>query len=390
MMPRTINLGDAAITVDYGVTASAATAPVGPKFLRITDIQNGNVDWNYVPWCQADTKTVMGSKLAPGDIVFARTGATTGKSFLIRECPENSVFASYLIRLRLKNSFDPRFVYHYFQTPSYWTQIIKSIRGVAQPGVNATTLRSLAIPAFPLAEQKRIAEILDRAEALRANRRAALALLDELTQSIFLDMFGDLANPKCILGVLGEHLSFMTTGGRGWAEYYCNQGSRFIRSLDVQMNDISDSDPVYVDAPNNAEAKRTRVCGGDVLLTMTGSRIGRVATADDSLDGAYISQHVAILRLREALIPQFLSRFLSLESCGQVLIRRMQYGQTKPGLNFVQVRSFQVPVPPIESQRRFVAIEQEIKRVRARLAHSLDRLAQLFASLQHRAFRGEL
>ncbi len=97
MKPSTMKLGDAAITVDYGVTASAVESPVGPKFLRITDIQNGDVDWNYVPWCETDKKKAMKSKLESGDIVFARTGATTGKSYLIRECPEDSVFASYLI-----------------------------------------------------------------------------------------------------------------------------------------------------------------------------------------------------------------------------------------------------------------------------------------------------
>jgi len=194
---KTLPLGDFTESVDYGVTASATEQPVGPKFLRITDIQDNAVNWEKVPWCECDTRSASDARLKAGDIVFARTGATTGKSFLISECPTDAVFASYLIRVRLSDIAEPRFVSHFFQTPDYWAQIAKSARGVAQPGVNATTLKALKIPLPPLPEQRRIAEILDKADALRAKRRAALAQLDTLSQAIFHDMFGDPAtNPK--------------------------------------------------------------------------------------------------------------------------------------------------------------------------------------------------
>ena len=193
----TMPLDKFAESVHYGVTASASERPVGPKFLRITDIQDGAVNWQNVPWCECDARSASDARLQAGDIVFARTGATTGKSFLIRECPADAVFASYLIRVRLIDAAEPRFVSHFFKTEDYWAQITKSARGVAQPGVNATTLKVLKIPVPPLVEQRRIAEVLDRAEALRAKRRAVLAQLDTLTQAIFLDMFGDPAtNPK--------------------------------------------------------------------------------------------------------------------------------------------------------------------------------------------------
>ncbi|MGN6507411.1 MAG: restriction endonuclease subunit S, partial [Tepidisphaeraceae bacterium] len=87
-------LGDISSTIDYGVTASAVNSPVGPKFLRITDIQDGAVDWDTVPWCDCSEREAASSQLQDGDIVFARTGATTGKSFLIRQAPSKSVFAS--------------------------------------------------------------------------------------------------------------------------------------------------------------------------------------------------------------------------------------------------------------------------------------------------------
>jgi type I restriction enzyme, S subunit len=257
--------------------------------------------------------------------------------------------------------------------------------------LNKAKLRQLQIPLPPLEEQKRIAGILDAADILRAKRREALARLDDLLQSTFLDLFGDpVINPKCPAGRLGDHLTFVTSGGRGWAKYYCDRGARFVRSLDVQMNSISSEEEIFVDPPENAEAKRTRVKADDVLLTITGSRIGRVARAPETLEGAFISQHVAILRLGDQLMPEFVARFLSLEGGGQIQIGKLQYGQTKPGLNFRQIRSFQVPIPAIEEQRRFAEIVSSVEEQKAKMRKHLEQLDDLFASLQQRAFRGDL
>src|SRR5262249_3851956 len=131
------------------------------------------------------------AKLEPGDIVFARTGATTGKSFLIRECPARAVFASYLIRVRPKRSVSPRYLAHFLQTPEYWSQIRRNATGTAQAGVNATRLKQLSLPLAPLEEQERISNILDRAESLRAKRRRALEKAEKLSQAIFIELFGD-------------------------------------------------------------------------------------------------------------------------------------------------------------------------------------------------------
>ena len=172
----------------------------------------------------------------------------------------------------------------------------------------------------------------------------------------------------------------------GWADYYAAEGARFIRSLDVQMNSISDEDAVFVEPPDNAEADRTRVIPGDVLLTITGSKIGRVATVPDRLNGAYISQHVAILRLKAGLLPEFLSMFLSLESGGQQQIARSQYGQTKPGLNLDQIREMRVPLPQVNDQQKFLEILRRTNRLRAANQEALRQAEHLFVTLLHRAF----
>ena len=123
-------------------------------------IQDGRVDWDTVPSCDLTVEEQEKYRLRPGDLVFARTGATTGKSYLIRT-PPDAVFASYLIRLRTTQGIDPAFVYWFFQSASYWSQISKGKRGVGQPNVNATILASLKAPVAPSSEQHRIVAKLD-------------------------------------------------------------------------------------------------------------------------------------------------------------------------------------------------------------------------------------
>ena len=170
--------------INYGYTESASSEPIGPRFLRITDIQNDQVDWDVVPYCKIDSTVLPKFRLATGDIVFARTGATTGKSYLVTNPPE-AVFASYLIRLRLlDNNLLPEFVFLFFQTAGYWKSIKDGVAGSAQGGFNASKLAALKITIPPLPEQQRIIASLDEAfesiATAKANAEKKLAALDEL------------------------------------------------------------------------------------------------------------------------------------------------------------------------------------------------------------------
>ncbi|MER9134743.1 restriction endonuclease subunit S [Mesorhizobium sp. M0830] len=156
--PTTI--GQICTALQYGYTASASTEPCGPRFLRITDIQNGQVQWSSVPYCEIDDRQASKYELQTGDIVFARTGGTVGKSFLISSVPERAVFASYLIRLSAHSEINPKFLYYFFQSADYWEQIGLK-KGGLQGNINATTLSSLELTVCPLSEQRRIVAKID-------------------------------------------------------------------------------------------------------------------------------------------------------------------------------------------------------------------------------------
>jgi len=170
----------------YGYTESAQLERVGPRFLRITDIQNGAVSWNTVPYCVCDD--VDKYRLQPGDILFARTGATTGKSFLVKECPE-AVFASYLIRLRLQSGVEPKYLCWFFQSPQYWDQVYEERKGSAQPNMNGRKLSNIVVPVAPSQEKRnRIVAYLDGLQVevaqLTALQDATQAELDALLPSV--------------------------------------------------------------------------------------------------------------------------------------------------------------------------------------------------------------
>jgi type I restriction enzyme, S subunit len=330
--------------------------------------------------------------LRGGDILVSSANSwnLVGKCCWVPNLPYQATFGGFTSVLRADPTrVFPRYLYHWFATDR--TQ--RLARSFGQQTTNISNLNQarcleLEISLPPLDEQQRIAAILDKADALRRKRKRALDLMEQARDSLIETALQ--ANSSGQVGALKEYLQFITTGGRNWSQYYSEKGPRFIRSLDVQMNSISEEDPAYVTPPNNAEARRTRTQEGDVLLTVTGSRIGRVAELPANLSGSYVSQHVAILRLnREKLRPKFLSFFLS-SRAGQRQIQKWQYGQTKPGLNFRQIEDFWIPKISIDFQ---IQLERTIERFGAVLGvqelHG-GQLGNLFSSLQSRAFSGQL
>ena len=174
-----VKLGNYCYKPDYGYTESANDSPVGPKFLRITDIQNDVVNWQKVPYCICSQETKEKYLLKTGDIVIARIGATTGKAYIIDDCPE-AIFASYLIRVRTKDDLLPVFLAQYFRSNNYWRQIDKSKGGRLKGGVNIPILGHLILPLPPLSEQRAIANIFRAIDDKIAALEREVELIDEL------------------------------------------------------------------------------------------------------------------------------------------------------------------------------------------------------------------
>ena len=150
-------LGEIASSILYGVSESAKETGQY-KLLRITDIQNNKVNWETVPFTDYDNNKAQAYLLNDGDILFARTGATVGKSYLVEGLRDSAIYASYLIRVQTSSVILPAYIKFFFESGFYWEQISLNSVGIGQPNVNGTTLAALTIPIPPYREQLRIVE----------------------------------------------------------------------------------------------------------------------------------------------------------------------------------------------------------------------------------------
>ncbi|CEN32883.1 conserved hypothetical protein [Capnocytophaga canimorsus] len=142
-------------TVQYGVSKSAKSEGLY-KLLRITDIQENKVIWENVPFTDIEEEEAESFVLENGDFLFARTGATVGKSYLVENLMQKSVFASYLIRISLLPNNNINYIKYFFNSEYYWQQISEKSVGIGQPNVNGTSLKELFLPLPPLSEQQHI------------------------------------------------------------------------------------------------------------------------------------------------------------------------------------------------------------------------------------------
>jgi type I restriction enzyme S subunit len=287
------------------------------------------------------------------------------------------------------------YLFHWTRTPEFIRDMTAKATGQSYPAVSDRVVKESSIP-LPmkdgepdLGEQRRIAAILDKADALRRKAQQAIDLTDDLIRSTFLDMFGDpVTNPKeWQMRALGDLLEFLTSGSRGWAKYYAPEGDLFIRIQNVGRNRLLLDDKTYVAAPVGAEAERTRVRPRDLLLSITAD-LGRTAVIPDNFQTAHINQHLAILRL-SGLNPYFAAAFLDTEA-GRAQFSKLNRAAVKAGLNFDDIRSVELPVPSKTEQDRFEEAYHKIIRSEEVLRARTATAEALFQAALQRAFTGGL
>lgn len=183
-----VSLRQICASIEYGYTASATSEPVGPRFLRITDIVPDRIDWTAVPFCEIDRKKLEKHRLRTGDIVIARTGATTGWAKFIKQPPE-AVYASYLVRIRPAPTVDAQFVGAVVESQIYKDFIQQHMGGAAQPNANAQILTSFEIPLPALSVQRRIAGILSAYDELMENCHRRIRVLEEIARALYREWF---------------------------------------------------------------------------------------------------------------------------------------------------------------------------------------------------------
>lgn len=321
------------------------------------------------------------------DVLIARYGASIGRILrgkagaynvaLVKTVPDES---------RVERDF----LYHLLNGHGFQHFILNVGSRAAQAGFNKGDLERFQFPLPPLAEQRRIAELLDRAEALRAKRRAALAQLDSLTQSLFLDLFGNpVTNPKGWPSIQLGDLIFSANDGPHVSPRYVEVGIPFLSTRHVRPGGISWEDMKFI-SPEDAQIhwKKCKPERGDILYTKGGTTgIAKVVDFDDPVA---IWVHIALLKTNKSKVePVWLEAMLNSPFCYRQS-QRLTHGIANRDLGLTRMVTIKMYLPPFALQREFARRITALEKLKKAQRASLAELDALFASLQHRAFRGEL
>ena len=368
-------------SIIYGVSESAKSEGKY-KLLRITDIQNNKVDWETVPFTDFDDDKVASYILYDGDIVFARTGATVGKSYLIKGLSQKAIYASYLIRVQTFDLILPEYVKLFFESGYYWEQIELTSVGIGQPNVNGTILGSLNIPLPPFAEQKRIViekdrwlSLLEQIEQGKANLQIAI----KQTKSKILDLaiHGKLVpqdpndepasellkriNPKAQITCDNEHsrklpynwscishnsIIELSGGSQPPKRKFISKPTKgYIRLF--QIRDYGKNPlPVYI--PNVDAVKQTHK--GDILLARYGGSLGKVFIAEN---GAYNVAMTKVIFKQPQLIDKMFAFFYYHSRVYQDKLKEISR-TAQAGFNSGDFEDLYFPLPPLAEQKRIV------------------------------------
>ena len=288
---------------------------------------------------------------------------------------------------------DSRYGNHWINVPDTRFRIRRLVNGIH---LYPKDVARLQIPVPPLAEQKRIAGILDAADALRAKRRQALAQLDTLLQSTFLDMFGDpVTNPmRWHVGRLEDYFSETRAGtccgpfGSALKKHEYVQDGIPVWGIDnVKPNQFIQERSLFITPAKFAQLRRYSVEPGDILISRAGT-VGRMCVAVPTVERSIIGSNLIRLTLNPAaMLPVYFACLYTF--CGDRLPDLRASGDDKSYsfLNTTRLKSLVVPLPPLDLQHRFAAIVQSVEQQIASQRAHLNELDTLFASLQSRAFR---
>ena len=235
-------------------------------------------------------------------------GATCGTLNICQ--PYSYVNGNAMALDNLSDDIDIKYLYYYLSHRG----LSDVITGSAQPQIVRQSLDKVIVEYPALNKQKEIVNNLNHLEELISYRVSQLSKLDDLVKSRFIELFGDPVNNPMGWNVadFSEYITFLTSGSRGWAQYFSNDGEYFITIKNVKNCRITLDDVQYVIPPNNAEAKRTRVQEGDLLISITAD-LGRTGVVSKEIadHGGYINQHLTCIRLDQSRIrPLYAAYFL--------------------------------------------------------------------------------
>jgi type I restriction enzyme S subunit len=402
---QSVVLRDLCEVVQYGYTASATDKPVGPKFLRITDIVPETIDWSCVPYCEIDPQKLDKYLLRRGDIVIARTGATTGYAKYIRNAPE-VVFASYLVRIRLRDNVDNRYAGYVVESSDYKRFIQATWGGAAQPNANAQVLTSYEMPLPPLPTQHKIASILSAYDNLIENNLRRINILEEMAQNLYREWFVKFRFPghekvqmvDSPLGKIPEEWEVVPL------EDICSRitdgAHRSPKTVDIgyPMASVKDMHDLGINVDtcrkiSEEDFKKLvrndcKMLKNDVLIAKDGSYLKHCFVVEKDIDVSLLSS-IAMLRPNERIRPHVLAMILR-DSKVKTRMKGYVSGAALPRIILKEFRKFEIVLPPFELQKEWAGYAEQMIELCFRLIKKNTTLRRTRDLLLPKLISGEL
>ena len=379
-MKNIVNLGNVATYINGYAFKPSDWAEDGTPIIRIQDLTGNSYQMNRF-------KGIVDSKydVNSGDVLISWS-ASLGVYVWNRG---NAVLNQHIFKVVFdKEEVDKDFFV--FQIDNLLKRAANQAHGATMRHLTKPVFDALPFYLPDIKTQRLISSKLNLIVHLIENHHEQLKKLDELIRSRFLERFGDpIINPFGYpIHKLGDYIENLTSGARGWARYYADDGNAwFITIKNVKNCKITVDNMQTINAPDNAEAKRTRVKEGDLLISITAD-LGRtgVVTKEIANKGSYINQHLSCIRLnRYALEPLYVAYFMESEA-GKRQFKKENQSAVKAGINFKSIQSLKLMVPPLVRQEEFLSFYKQVDKSKMAVQKSLDELEILKKSLMQTYF----
>ena len=396
---KLVRMADVVRETQYGTSDRANSEENGLPVLRMNNITySGHIDLSNIKWCPILEKDEEKFTVRRGDLLFNRTNSPelVGKT-AVWESDEKYAFAGYLIRVRFKPELAlSNYVSTYLNSPYGKTYLFNKAKpSINMSNISASEFLKIPLPLPPIEEQRRIAAILDKADAVRRKRKEAIALTEELLRSAFLEMFGNpVTNPKGWDVVPLGDISKVKGGLQVTPKRKDNPIEvPYLRVANVYRDQLV-LDEVKLIRVTPEELERTALCTEDLLIVEghgNSQEIGRSSVWDGSISNCTHQNHlIRVILDSKRAEPTYISAFLNSSGGRRQLI---QFGKTTSGLNTIStsnVKATKVLLPPVSEQKKYADLKQKTAVCLGNHQKLFQNTNNLFNSLLQRAFRGEL
>jgi len=335
----------------------------------------------------------------PGDVLLSKIVPHIRRSWVVGENRNRRIIASGEWIVFRDKRICPEYLRQVLVGNPFHVRFMSTVAGVGGSLLRARPahVAKIRIPLPPLPEQRRIAEVLDLAEALRAKRRAALAQLDTLIQSVFLDLFGNSERREWPVTTIAEVAhpdeGSIRTGPFGsdlLHSEFVNEGVAVLGIDNAVANEFRWGERRFISESKYSELKRYTVKPGDVLITIMGT-CGRCAVVPNDVPVAINTKHLCCITLdSEKCLPSFLHAYFLRHPLARRYLEQTAKGAIMAGLNMGIITAMPIRLPPLSLQHDFARRVASVDKLKIAHRASLTEMDALFAALQHRGFRGEL